>query len=54
MTMRPLFESGVNPEGIQTRLQSNTHTAGFESGVNPEGIQTIPIKAVCVLGLRVV
>ena len=34
------FESGVNPEGIQTTLKRNTKTPLFESGVNPEGIQT--------------
>ena len=35
-----LFESGVNPEGIQTLSVSIFSPYSFESGVNPEGIQT--------------
>ena len=34
------FESGVNPEGIQTKLICTDTQVSFESGVNPEGIQT--------------
>ena len=34
------FESGVNPEGIQTELLRLLDFVMFESGVNPEGIQT--------------
>ena len=36
-----LFESGVNPEGIQTSFRPFPTVEAFESGVNPEGIQTI-------------
>ena len=34
------FESGVNPEGIQTLTTVSQLSGMFESGVNPEGIQT--------------
>ena len=36
-----MFESGVNPEGIQTVSEKYNAIQKFESGVNPEGIQTI-------------
>ena len=35
-----LFESSVNPEGIQTRRLLLFDDDTFESSVNPEGIQT--------------
>ena len=36
-----MFESGVNPEGIQTDTDGIPMYYEFESGVNPEGIQTV-------------
>ena len=35
-----LFESSVNPEGIQTVASTYDDEQLFESSVNPEGIQT--------------
>ena len=35
-----LFESSVNPEGIQTLQLIISLLSKFESSVNPEGIQT--------------
>ena len=40
MMWREKFESGVNPEGIQTFNFIDVENLWFESGVNPEGIQT--------------
>ena len=40
-----MFESGVNPEGIQTFIVKFTPKQTFESGVNPEGIQTAPFQS---------
>ena len=40
VTTIPSFESGVNPEGIQTCISCSGRGKRFESGVNPEGIQT--------------
>ena len=48
------FESGVNPEGIQTPKGHSISMAGFESGVNPEGIQTSDSSFRRWRGLRVV
>ena len=39
-TPQHTFESGVNPEGIQTKEILDLYCKQFESGVNPEGIQT--------------
>ena len=36
----PLFESSVNSEGIETKLEVNNHENWFESSVNSEGIET--------------
>ena len=36
-----MFESSVNPEGIQTKMGLIDALQGFESSVNPEGIQTL-------------
>ena len=38
--MKDLFESSVNPEGIQTTMVTAKAITLFESSVNPEGIQT--------------
>ena len=35
-----VFESSVNPEGIQTVPYMYKYKWSFESSVNPEGIQT--------------
>ena len=35
-----VFESSVNPEGIQTSDIPEIANVSFESSVNPEGIQT--------------
>ena len=35
-----MFESSVNPEGIQTYIECAHPPPVFESSVNPEGIQT--------------
>ena len=49
-----MFESSVNPEGIQTVVSvSNAHNM-FESSVNPEGIQTETEGAKNERGLRAV
>ena len=40
MHLNKMFESGVNPEGIQTKMLGGKTMSEFESGVNPEGIQT--------------
>ena len=48
------FESGVNPEGIQTETVVEEAEEEFESGVNPEGIQTIFCGHDNFLRLRVV
>ena len=40
-----LFESSVNPEGIQTQLESLYKIGLFESSVNPEGIQTSRLRS---------
>ena len=52
--MRCVFESSVNPEGIQTLYSSVFHDTLFESSVNPEGIQTSTLLSGNRLGLRVV
>ena len=39
-----MFESSVNPEGIQTVISGGNVNNGFESSVNPEGIQTKAYK----------
>ena len=39
-----MFESSVNPEGIQTRQELQRSSIKFESSVNPEGIQTIEVS----------
>ena len=36
-----MFESSVNPEGIQTLIFGVVVAQQFESSVNPEGIQTV-------------
>ena len=36
-----MFESSVNPEGIQTNISTPLSGIVFESSVNPEGIQTV-------------
>ena len=38
-----LFESSVNPEGIQTICRIGHAESSFESSVNPEGIQTLSV-----------
>ena len=38
-----MFESLVNTEGIQTRLECEQSTEKFESLVNTEGIQTVQV-----------
>ena len=43
-----MFESGVNPEGIQTMSVALAPPNPFESGVNPEGIQTESIHLICL------
>ena len=48
------FESGVNPEGIQTEQSSGEEVDTFESGVNPEGIQTGKCGTLMSVCLRVV
>lgn len=35
-----MFESSVNPEGIQTECWPFCDITPFESSINPEGIQT--------------
>ena len=52
--MKDLFESSVNPEGIQTTMVTAKAITLFESSVNPEGIQTPLACTVCHLGLRAV
>ena len=49
-----MFESGVNPEGIQTDTDGIPMYYEFESGVNPEGIQTHMVYMDSFRRLRVV
>ena len=49
-----MFESSVNPEGIQTTQRAVDKMRVFESSVNPEGIQTLFCWLQCPRGLRVV
>ena len=49
-----LFESSVNPEGIQTVNMDYLDIILFESSVNPEGIQTLLHLKVVRYRLRVV
>ena len=50
----PLFESSVNPEGIQTMTTCQGMYIMFESSVNPEGIQTDFFKSQTIPSLRAV
>ena len=54
MDLLDAFESGVNPEGIQTHNLAALILLWFESGVNPEGIQTFNIPDGSGTCLRVV
>ena len=49
-----MFESSVNPEGIQTYSPLKSTPSPFESSVNPEGIQTLKRLEKRTHGLRVV
>ena len=49
-----LFESSVNPEGIQTDMKIRKNAEQFESSVNPEGIQTEEQLVYRLAGLRAV
>ena len=49
-----MFESSVNSEGIETRIESKSMSGGFESSVNSEGIETRYKKNVMEECLRAV
>ena len=49
-----MFESSVNPEGIQTPYIQGVREEEFESSVNPEGIQTVVTAFKYTVCLRVV